>query len=97
MRHRVSWTPTNSRRNGSCDEAVRPSVPRREFEPEGRAFVVDGPNLDVETNVIAACKDRLAEFKVPRAVYVVDAFPLGTLDKVLKKELREIADGEPPV
>ena len=26
-----------------------------------------------------------AEFKVPRAVYVVEEFPLGTLDKLLKK------------
>jgi crotonobetaine/carnitine-CoA ligase len=39
----------------------------------------------------------LADYKVPRAVYGVDEFPLGTLDKVLKNRLREMADGRPPV
>ncbi|HSA52298.1 MAG TPA: AMP-binding protein, partial [Yinghuangia sp.] len=38
--------------------------------------------------ILDECRTRLSAFKVPRAVYFVDAFPLGTLDKVLKKELR---------
>ena len=65
------------------------------------AFVITGADAPdaatLETNVIAACQERLASFKVPRAVYVVDAFPLGTLDKVLKKELRDMADAMPAV
>ncbi len=65
------------------------------------AFVITGADApeaaSLEANVIAACQERLASFKVPRAVYAVDAFPLGTLDKVLKKELREMADAKPPV
>ena len=36
-------------------------------------------------------------FKVPRAVYFVDEFPIGTLDKILKNKLREMADERPPV
>ena len=36
-------------------------------------------------------------FKVPRAVYFVDEFPTGTLDKILKNKLREMADERPPV
>ena len=32
-----------------------------------------------------------------RAVYFGDAFPLGTLDKILKNKLREMADEQPPV
>ncbi len=36
--------------------------------------------------------ENLATFKVPRAVYFVDAFPTGTLDKILKNKLREMAD-----
>jgi crotonobetaine/carnitine-CoA ligase len=65
------------------------------------AFVITTPDAPdqptLEANVIAACKEKLASFKVPRAVYVVDAFPLGTLDKVLKNKLREMADAHPPV
>jgi crotonobetaine/carnitine-CoA ligase len=51
----------------------------------------------LEAAVIEACRGRLADFKVPRAVYAVDGFPLGTLDKILKNKLREMADERPPV
>jgi crotonobetaine/carnitine-CoA ligase len=65
------------------------------------AFVIAAPgehDLDaVEAEVIATCRDNLAAFKVPRAVYVVDEFPLGTLDKILKNRLREMANERPPV
>jgi crotonobetaine/carnitine-CoA ligase len=64
------------------------------------AFVVIAPGTDsvvLEAQVIDACRARLADFKVPRAVYLVDEFPLGTLDKVLKNKLREMADQRPSV
>jgi crotonobetaine/carnitine-CoA ligase len=66
------------------------------------AFVIKAPNVgtpedDMEAAIIEACKSRLASFKVPRAIYFVDAFPLGTLDKVLKNRLREMADERPAV
>jgi carnitine-CoA ligase len=64
------------------------------------AFVVTAPGTDeaaLETQIIQACRERLADFKVPRAVYAVDSFPLGTLDKLLKNKLREMADEQPPV
>ena len=65
------------------------------------AFVITdaGPTDEaaLEAQVIEACRDQLADFKVPRAVYVVDEFPLGTLDKVLKNKLREMADARPAV
>jgi crotonobetaine/carnitine-CoA ligase len=60
------------------------------------AFVVTAPgapdDAELETQVIETCGGLLADFKVPRAVYVVDAFPTGTLDKLLKNKLREMAD-----
>ena len=34
---------------------------------------------------------------MPRAVYFVDEFPTGTLDKLLKNKLRDIADEQPAV
>jgi len=64
------------------------------------AFVVTASGIDedaLETQVIETCRERLADYKVPRAVYAVDEFPLGTLDKVLKNRLREMADERPPV
>jgi crotonobetaine/carnitine-CoA ligase len=64
------------------------------------AFVVkadaapDGAPDDaaLEEAVVAACRAKLADFKVPRAVYVVDELPLGNFDKLLKNRLREMAD-----
>ncbi len=65
------------------------------------AFVIRRPEApgegELRQQVLRACAERLAAFKVPRAVYFVDSFPLGTLDKVLKNKLREMADSEPPV
>jgi len=65
------------------------------------AFVIPTPGDHdrdaVAGEVIALCRGALAPFKVPRAVYFVDEFPTGTLDKILKNKLREMADAEPPV
>jgi len=64
------------------------------------AFVVTASGIDedaLETQVIETCRERLADYKVTRAVYAVDEFTLGTLDKVLKNRLREMADERPPV
>jgi acyl-CoA synthetase (AMP-forming)/AMP-acid ligase II len=56
----------------------------------GYAFVQrrDGSSLD-EREVIAFCEERLANFKVPRYVELVDALPRNLSGKVLKNELRD--------
>jgi len=65
------------------------------------AFVIPaGGDLDhdvVAGEIITLATENLASFKVPRAVYFVEEFPTGTLDKILKNKLREIADEHPPV
>lgn len=66
------------------------------------AFVIKGPGAAeddglLEKQIIEACAANLADFKVPRAVYVVAEFPRATLEKVAKNLLRELADERPPV
>jgi crotonobetaine/carnitine-CoA ligase len=65
------------------------------------AFVIKAPeapdDATLESQVIERCRAALADFKVPRAVYFVDSYPTGTLDKILKNRLREMADERPPV
>jgi len=65
------------------------------------AFVIPTPG-DHDQEVVTAeifetSRANLATFKVPRAVYFVDEFPTGTLDKILKNKLREMADERPAV
>ncbi|RYX87783.1 MAG: ATP-dependent acyl-CoA ligase [Bradyrhizobiaceae bacterium] len=40
--------------------------------------------------VMAACKNGLADFKVPREIHFVDDMPRSTLEKVAKAELRKL-------
>jgi crotonobetaine/carnitine-CoA ligase len=58
------------------------------------AFIVAAPNApaDLGEQVMQFCASRLADFKCPKAVYLVDDFPRATLDKVAKNKLREMAD-----
>ncbi len=58
------------------------------------AFVIPGPNAadDIGDQIMKMCSTRLADFKCPKAVYLVDDFPRATLDKVAKNKLREMAD-----
>jgi carnitine-CoA ligase len=58
------------------------------------AFVIPGPNAaaDLGERIIEACAAKLAGFKCPKAVYLVDEFPRATLEKVAKNKLRELAD-----
>jgi crotonobetaine/carnitine-CoA ligase len=59
------------------------------------AFVIPAATLGpaaragLPKQVIAECKARLADFKVPRAVFVVDDMPRSTLEKIYKAELRK--------
>jgi malonyl-CoA/methylmalonyl-CoA synthetase len=50
--------------------------------------VADGPGFD-ETALRAAARERLAAYKVPKRVHVVDALPRNTMGKVEKARLRE--------
>jgi crotonobetaine/carnitine-CoA ligase len=55
------------------------------------AFVV-GANPDslaiLESQILAACRSKLADFKVPRKIHFVEDLPRATLGKVAKEQLR---------
>ena len=80
---------TLARMPGISDVAVV-GVPDERMGEVGRAFVVASPGTTgvAETEVIAFARERLANFKVPRSVVVVDALPRNPSGKVLKNELR---------
>lgn len=65
------------------------------------AFVIRNafaaPEGEQSAAIIEACKQNLADFKVPRAVYFLDEFPTAELGKISKKDLRELADSYPAV
>lgn len=46
------------------------------------------PAEDFAETLIAHCRENLADFKVPRSVFVVDELPRSTLEKIAKAELR---------
>ena len=64
-------------------------VPDERLGEVGVAFVVPRPGQDPSADeIIAWSRDRMANYKVPRRVEVVDALPLNAGNKVLKYELR---------
>jgi long-chain acyl-CoA synthetase len=53
------------------------------------AFVVTKDGASVQPDeLIAHCKERLAAYKYPREVRIIDELPTGPTGKILKKELR---------
>jgi HIP---CoA ligase len=74
----------------SIAEAAVVGVADERLGEVGRAFVVARPGESVDPDeVVAFCKERMANYKVPRSVEVVDALPRNASGKVLKFELRQ--------
>ena len=66
-------------------------VPHADFGEGVVAVVVaDGSSELTEQSVVEALKDRLARFKQPKRVYIVDELPRNTMGKVQKNVLRDV-------
>lgn len=73
-------------------------VPDERMGDVGKAFVIRAPDAVLtETDVIAWARDRIANYKVPRFVEFVDAFPLNASGKVRKTELRRLELERPDI
>ena len=66
--------------------------PHPDFGEAVVAFIVKDGTADIDENAITAfVKDKLANFKVPKQVFILEELPRNTMGKVQKNELRTIA------
>jgi acyl-CoA synthetase (AMP-forming)/AMP-acid ligase II len=78
-----------ARLEGVTDAAVV-GVPDARLGEVGQAFVVPRPGFVLaEADVLAFCRERLANYKVPRRVEFRDELPRNPSGKVLKRQLNE--------
>ncbi|MGB8652091.1 MAG: FadD3 family acyl-CoA ligase [Mycobacteriales bacterium] len=76
-------------RHDGVSEAAVIGVPDERMGEVGKAFVVRRSGSDVDAaELIAWCRERLANFKVPRSVEFLDALPKNATGKVTKDVLR---------
>jgi malonyl-CoA/methylmalonyl-CoA synthetase len=65
-------------------------LPHPDFGEGVTAVVVqDGSRALSESDILAPLQDRLARFKQPKRVYLIDELPRNTMGKVQKAQLRE--------
>jgi fatty-acyl-CoA synthase len=76
-------------------EAYIFGVPSERYGEEVAAWVklASGSNLTAD-DLDAACRGRIASFKIPRYWKFVDAFPMTVSGKVQKFRMREMATAE---
>lgn len=67
-------------------------IPDERLGEVGHAFVIpaSGRSID-EAELIAWSRENMANYKVPRRVYILESFPLNANGKVRKDELRKLA------
>ena len=67
-------------------------MPDERYGEEVCAVVIRAPDsalsdAELEADIVAYARERMAAYKYPRLVRFVDALPLGPSGKVLKREL----------
>ena len=65
-------------------------IPDARLGEVGLAYLVPRPGTDATPDLIIEwCREQMANYKVPRAVALVDSLPLNATGKVMKDVLRE--------
>ncbi len=68
------------------------AAPDKEFGEAVAAFVIAKPGETPDkTAIIEHCRERIAGYKKPKHVFVVDEFPRNAVGKVMKADLRAMA------
>jgi HIP---CoA ligase len=75
----------------AVSEAAVVGVPDERLGEVVVAFVVPSAGAPAPDELVGWCRDRLANFKVPRRVWIVESLPRAAVGKVAKPELRERA------
>lgn len=71
-------------------DAAVVGVPDKKWGEVPIAVLVSGGNPELSADdLVEYCRDKLAGYKIPRAVEYVDALPRNPTGKILKKNLRE--------
>jgi acyl-CoA synthetase (AMP-forming)/AMP-acid ligase II len=79
-------------------EAAVVGIPHHVLGEDVAAVVVLAPDATVGTEILEAhCRDRLADYKVPRRIVFTDVLPRNATGKVLKAQLRDtLVDASTP-
>ena len=79
-------------------EAAIIGVPNERWGEVGLAVLALKPGMSIDrATVVAHCVERLAKFKIPYDIAIVDALPRNATGKVLKRELRtQFVDSDAP-
>lgn len=75
----------------AIDEATAAPIPDSQSGEAVKAFVVlkeEFKGKVVAADIIAFCKDKIADYKAPRVVEFRDALPKSSVGKILRRELR---------
>jgi long-chain acyl-CoA synthetase len=77
--------------SGLATDCAVVGVPRPEYGEFIRAYVVPKSGVSIK-ELRAACREKLAPFKVPREFVLVDDLPRSATGKVLRKYLTDVAN-----
>jgi acyl-CoA synthetase (AMP-forming)/AMP-acid ligase II len=69
-------------------EAAVVGIPDERLGEVAVAFVVPSAVTPAPATLVQWCRDRLANFKVPRHVWIVQSLPRGAVGKITKPDLR---------
>lgn len=68
-------------------------VPDKKSGEALRVYVVKAPFAEIDADtIIAHCREELTGYKVPRQIVFVDGLPKSNVGKILRRELRKLAE-----